>query len=245
MLVENEGYGPKMMTQQPINVGPSVIALRYRDGVMVAADTSTTYGGMLMHRDVQRILPISENTVIAASGEMADLEELRTQLANKTEADYIENDGSRMKPREYWNYLARVLFGQRMKADPYWNSLTVAGWSANEEQPFLGTVDMYGTKLEVKDFALSGLSLYYCQAFVQSRYSPDLSYEDAQKIVEDCIRVLFYRDKRAIDTINISTVTRQGISIGQPYRVETDWSLDFYKNFTNEKCRPARVPHKI
>ena len=33
-----------------VDVGTTVIAFKYKDGIMVAADTSVTYGGMLKHK---------------------------------------------------------------------------------------------------------------------------------------------------------------------------------------------------
>ena len=56
------------------------------------------------------------------------------------------------------------------------------------------------------------------------------------------MRVLFFRDKKAHDLIQISTVThQQGVNIGVPYRIEASSDLQFYYNRTNEFFRPLRV----
>ena len=60
------------MSSGPVNVGTSVFALKYKDGVMVAADTHVTYGGMMKHKESQRMVPLGHEAIIAASGEMAD-----------------------------------------------------------------------------------------------------------------------------------------------------------------------------
>ena len=53
------------------NIGTTVWAFKYKDGVMVAADTHLA-GGILRFKDFQRITTIGEESVLACSGEMSD-----------------------------------------------------------------------------------------------------------------------------------------------------------------------------
>ena len=99
---------------------------------------------------------------------------------------------------------------------------------------------MYGTKVEA-DFLLTGLSAHYCQVLMQNAWREDLSEAEARAVIEDCMRVMFYRDKKAHDVIQISTVTAQGVTMHETYRIDSNWDLDFYKNSTNEHFRPMRV----
>ena len=59
-----------------VNVGTSVIAFKYKDGLIFAADTSITYGSMMKIKNAKRISKIGDETLIAASGEMADFQNL-------------------------------------------------------------------------------------------------------------------------------------------------------------------------
>lgn len=100
--------------------------------------------------------------------------------------------------------------------------------------------DLYGTKVE-HNFLLTGLSAHYCQVLMQNNWREDLTEAEARSIIEDCMRVMFYRDKKAIDNIQISTVTAQGVTMHEPYRIDSEWNLDWYRNMTNEKFRPNRI----
>lgn len=66
------------------------MALKYRDGVMIAADTSTTYGSMMKVRDARRIVQLNDECVFSSSGEMADFQDLAKQLKRMAEKDEIE-----------------------------------------------------------------------------------------------------------------------------------------------------------
>lgn len=102
-------------------------------------------------------------------------------------------------------------------------------------------VDLYGTKVE-GDFLITGLGAHYCQVLMQNTWRPDLSEAEAVKLLEECMRVMFYRDKKATDEIQITKVTQAGgVEIGQAYRISSEWKLDWFKNMTNEHWRPIRI----
>ena len=55
-----------------VNAGTSVIAMKYKDGVIMAADTAVSYGSMRAIHAFKRISKISDECAFACSGEMAD-----------------------------------------------------------------------------------------------------------------------------------------------------------------------------
>ena len=48
-------HTPTGHTQAPVNIGSSIIALKYKDGVMIAADTAVAYGSMKHYKGIQRM----------------------------------------------------------------------------------------------------------------------------------------------------------------------------------------------
>lgn len=54
--------------------GTSVVGIKYKDGIMIAADTLASYGSMARFRDTNRLLKVGDNTVIGASGEISDFQ---------------------------------------------------------------------------------------------------------------------------------------------------------------------------
>ena len=48
-------HKPTGHTQAPVNIGSSIIALKYEDGVMIAADTAVAYGSMKHYKGIQRM----------------------------------------------------------------------------------------------------------------------------------------------------------------------------------------------
>ena len=237
-MVEN----PLQHSQGAVNVGTSVMALKYANGVMVAADTHISYGGMMKEFQARRIVKLNDECVFACSGEMADMQELVKQLKLKQEHDEIAQDGAEfLRPRDYFNFASVHNYQRRMKMDPLWCSTIFAGVSKTDGEVFLGVADLYGTRVE-DNFLLTGLSAHYCQVLMQNRWRANMTEAEAKALLHDCMRVMFYRDKKAHDNIQISTVTAAGVTMQEPERLEDQmWNLDWFRNMTNEHFRPNRT----
>ena len=183
----------------PVNVGTSVFAMKYKDGVIFAADTSITYGSMMKVKDAKRMQALGEETIFACSGEMADYQNLQKDLNKKYEEDYIENDGACfLHPKDYYNWTARQQYQRRLKSDPLWITAVFGGINQKTKESFLGSTDFHGTKIEAP-YIVTGLGGAYCQVLFANTWRPDISYEEAVELIEKCMRVMFFRDKKAHD----------------------------------------------
>lgn len=69
-----DAAGPRQHTQYPYVTGTSVLALKYKDGVIVACDTLGAYGSTKRYKSVERIKKINDHVVLAASGELSDFQ---------------------------------------------------------------------------------------------------------------------------------------------------------------------------
>ena len=106
----------RQRTQQPIVTGTTILGLKYKDGVMLAADTLASYGSMARYKDVRRIKTVGDNTIIGASGEMSDFQAVMKKLENMDLEDLNQDDGYKRSPSEVFNYLRAVMYQRRNKA---------------------------------------------------------------------------------------------------------------------------------
>jgi len=223
-------------TRRPIVTGTSVLGIRYADGVMLAADTLCSYGTMAKYKDARRLIQVNSKTLIGGGGEFSDFQAItqllkRNALEDQCTADSLyEEDLAEENAREVWNYLRAVMYQRRNKMNPLWNDLIVAGFTTKknkegveEAAPFLGYVDKIGTTYEDTHIA-TGFGAYLALPIMREKYREDLEEGEARALLEDCMRVLFYRDCRASNRIQIAKVTRaDGVMISDPYELETSW----------------------
>jgi 20S proteasome subunit beta 7 len=212
-------------TSQPIVTGTSVLAIKYADGVMLAADTLASYGSLARYKDVQRIQKIGNSTIIGASGEISDFQSIIELLEDMHQDDINQDDGYQHTPREYFEYLRAVLYQRRNKFNPLWNQVLVAGFQ--NDQPFLGYVDLIGTAYQ-EDFIATGFGAYLAIPLIRERWSKDMSEGEARALLEDCMRVCYYRDCRAFNRIQLGKVTADGGIVSAPYYITSEWETANY-----------------
>ena len=167
---------------------------------MLAADTLASYGSLAMFKDVTRIARTGSYTLVGASGELSDYHALLDKLKGLAQANANCDDGFEHGPAEIYSYLRAVLYQRRNKFDPLWNSLVVGGFK--DGAPFLGSVDLRGTAYE-DDVIATGYGSHLALPIMRAKWTPDLDEGEARALLEDCLRVLFYRDCRALNRVQV------------------------------------------
>jgi len=221
---------PITHTTSPIVTGSSVLGIKFKGGVMLAADTLASYGSLARYTSIERLKQVSETTVIGGGGEYSDFQYIVDKIEELVTTDKVADDGATYTPHSIYQYLSRVMYARRNKFDPLWNQIIVAGF--REGKSFLGLVDLYGSHYE-DNLVTTGYGSYLAQPLLRKAYTDDLSEEAARKVLEDSMRVLFYRDARALNKIQIATIDINGIRITEPFTLATQWDLD--KMMANSK----------
>mmetsp|Transcript_22027 Transcript_22027/g.46295 ORF Transcript_22027/g.46295 Transcript_22027/m.46295 type:complete len:92 (-) Transcript_22027:234-509(-) len=75
----------------------------------------------------------------------------------------------------------------------------------------------------------TGFGNYVCLPLLR-KAGTDLSKDEARKVLEDCMRVLFYRNCKSSTKIQIASVTAAGVEIGEPFDVSTYWGYEGFKH---------------
>lgn len=214
---------PTTHTQQPIVTGTSVVGLKFDKGVILAADNLASYGSLARFRDVERLLEVGSSTVVGVGGDISDMQYLSRQLDTLVLDEQYHEDGHTLRAKHVFAYLSRLLYGRRSKLDPLWNSMVVGGTQPNES-PFLAYVDLKGTTYKAATIA-TGFGSHLAvpilrQACPEEEDHKKLSEADARKVIEECMKVLYYRDARSLDKYSLAIITEEGIRHERDLRIE-------------------------
>ncbi|KAK4127039.1 proteasome endopeptidase complex, beta subunit [Parathielavia appendiculata] len=221
--------GPKTATQSPVVTGTSVIAIKFRDGVVMAADNLASYGSLARFTDVKRLRPFLSTSVVGFGGDVSDMQFLDrhlTELAidESYEHEHSENPAkSQLNAANLHKYLSKLMYRRRNDFDPLWNQILVAGFDSSSK-PFLASVDLRGTTFTSPSLA-SGFGAMLAQPIMR-RYAATeedaarLSREEAVNVVKECMKVLFYRDARSLDRYSIAVVTKDGVELSEDEQLE-------------------------
>ncbi|MBA0687592.1 hypothetical protein Goari_015114 [Gossypium aridum] len=226
-LPQNSLLGSQSDSQRtlyPYVTGTSVVALKYKDGILMAADMGGSYGSTLRYKSVERLKPIGKHSLLGASGEISDFQEILRYLNEIILYDNMWDDDNSLGPKEVHNYLTRVMYNRRNMFNPLWNSLVLGG--VKNGNKYLGTYDW--CKLEDNHVA-TGFGNHLARPILRQEWHENLSFEDGVKLLEKCMRVLLYRDRSAVNKLQIAKIT-EGVTIHEPYSLKTYWEFSTFEN---------------
>eukprot|EP01066_Platyproteum_vivax_P007044 Platyproteum_vivax@DN2661_c0_g1_i1.p1 len=225
----------KEHTLRPIVTGASVLAVKYKDGVMLAADTIASYGSLARYKDVARIAKVGEHTLVAAGGEYSDFQHMQDLLQEICMNDYVAEDRYSLGPREYASYMGRVHYNRRSKMDPLFNVSVVAG--VKEGKQYLSYVDLYGTIFE-EDCIATGFGSYLAMPLMRLQAKTDMPEAEARRVLLQGLEVLYCRDARSSNKVQFATCTDRGIVIEDPITIKNNWDFSMWA----EKSTSLRMP---
>ncbi|CUM65334.1 uncharacterized protein PRCAT00002969001 [Priceomyces carsonii] len=220
---------PKMHTQQPIITGTSVIASKFKDGIIMAADNMGSYGSLLRFNDIERLIKVGSETIVGISGDISDLQQLERILDElEIEEEVYDSDGGHnLKAPHVHEYLSKVMYNRRSKMNPLWNAIIVGGFN-DDGSPFLRYIDLLGTTYGSSTIS-TGFGSYLAVPLLRQLIPSDPDYEkvseeEARKSIMNCLRVLYYRDARSSDKFSLVT-----IKSGEPLKFEKNLKVEDQK----------------
>ncbi|KAJ1964731.1 Proteasome subunit beta type-7 [Dipsacomyces acuminosporus] len=219
------GNGAVTRTTQPIVTGTSVVAFKYKDGIIMAADCLGSYGSLARFRSEKRLLAVGDSTLVGVSGDISDYQHMEHVLDNLMTEEYYMDDGQKLGTKSIYKYISNIMYNRRSQIDPLWNSYVVAG--IDNDEKFLGFVDLYGTTYQSPTIA-TGFGAYLAQPILRKRVEgreDEITEDEAVEILDECMRVLYYRDARSLNKLRRAKVTAQGVEISEPYSLETNWDF--------------------
>jgi len=216
---------PAKHTLQPIVTGTSVLGLKTKHGVVIAADTLGSYGSLARFRDIQRLMKVNNSVIVGGFGDYADFQYIMKLMEQQTIDDRIVGDGVFRDAPAIHSWLRCILYNRRSKMNPLWNTMVVAGKSIKGEA-YLGYVDKIGVAF-TDDTVATGFGSYIALPMMRKALAekPDMSVEEAKAVLVRCLRVLFYRDCRSLNRFQIGVVSDSETSISEPISADTDWSI--------------------
>lgn len=192
-LLERSGLGLPAMSPDATGAsslsphGTTVVAVRHRDGVVMAGDRRATSGNLISHRTIEKVFPADRHSGVAISGtagmamEMVRLFQLQLEHYEKVEGKALSLDGKA-------NQLSQMLRGHLPMA---MQGLVViplfAGYDHRQDTGRLFQFDATGGRYEERDHAATGSGSLHASTVVKLRYRDDMSEDEAVDVVVEAL----------------------------------------------------------
>jgi len=184
--------------------GTTTLALKYRDGVVLAADTRVTAGYLIAHKKGRKIHMIKPYLAVTIAGVVADAQVLIEQLRNHLNL-YENMYGRPLSLKAAANYLSLLMYSHRLL--PFITEMIIAGKDRDGYKIF--KLDPLGSVIS-DDYMVSGSGSMFALGVLENEYRPDLTEEEAVKVALKALAAAMKRDIASGDDFMIAIIDDKG-----------------------------------
>lgn len=178
---------PELAASGGIPHATTVVAVRYRDGVVMAGDRRATMGNIISHRSIEKVFPADRHSGVAIAGaagpamEMVKLFQLQLEHYEKVEGVALSLEGkANQLAQMVRNHLPFAMQG--MAVVPLF-----AGFDTARSRGRLFQFDVTGGRYEETNFATTGSGGMLASTVIKVGFTEAMSASDATALVIDAL----------------------------------------------------------
>lgn len=186
--------------------GTTTVAVKFKGGVVVGADRRASMGSFVASKKAEKLHIINEFTVATMAGLVGDAQ----YLINLTKANlnlFELGRGYAPTTKMAGHLLASIMYEQYRSYFPYWASMIVAGM--DKEGPHVFALDMAGG-IGDEDYYSTGSGSLVATGVLESTWKPDMTEEEALKVVITALATAIKRDTATGDGMDVAVVNKKG-----------------------------------
>ncbi|KAI9202699.1 nucleophile aminohydrolase [Polychytrium aggregatum] len=188
-----------------MNLGTTIMAVQYKDGVIVGADSRTTMGSYIANRVTDKLTPIHDRIFCCRSGSAADTQAiadiihyyLQIYTVQHGEAPRVETAARLFKDIVYQN------------KDSLSAGIIVGGWDKHDG-PSVYSIPLGGS-LHKGPFAIGGSGSTYIYGYCDAHYRDGFTREEAIEFTKSAIALAMSRDGSSGGCIRLAVITEGGV----------------------------------
>jgi len=194
--------------------GTTTVALKCKDGVILAADRRATMGHFISNKEAEKIFHVDDMVAATIAGGVGDAQNIMRLL--RAEAKLFKMNRKRpMTIKGVATLMSNILNNNRYY--PYLVMSIVAGVDKN---PRVFSIDPVGGLME-EDYISTGSGSPVAYGVLESDYKKDKLVNDNLKTAVRAIKVAQQRDSASGNGVTLATITSSGFKKFDKSDVET------------------------
>jgi 20S proteasome subunit beta 1 len=186
-------------------MGTTLLGIRYKDGVIVAADSQTSSGYYISNRAADKITIISDHIICLRSGSSADTQNIVDLVRNITLREQLERSAP-LEVRTVAQILRNICYQRKSTSNC---SFICAGWDIFHGGQIY-TVVQGGTILATPLIS-SGSGSIFISSFCDVEFRDIMSDMEAEDLSLKAISLAIQRDSNSSGIIRICKISKEGI----------------------------------
>ena len=186
--------------------GTTIVAIKFKNGVLIASDRQTTAGMMVYHKKTQKLHQITDNILIGAAGLVGDIQALVKILQANLKLKYLR---SKNEPtaEEAASFLSTLM--NYYKWFPFFSEVIIVGKDNDDYNIY--SIDEAGGLEKFDNFTSTGSGMLFALGVLETEYKENMSEEEAKELAKKAILAAIKRDLGSGYGIEIWTLTKEGL----------------------------------
>ena len=197
------------MTKEYLKTGTTTVAIKCKDGIILAADKRAG-GGIIVDKRAQKIYKITDNIALTMAGVASDAQLITKLIGAELRLMEIRKEKS-VTLKEAANLLSGIVYQniRKMSTIPGISHFLLGG----KDDIGFHIYDVYpdGSLSECKDFISSGSGSVMAYGVLETMYVPELSLEEGTDLAVKCLNAAIQRDMNSGDGLDIIKITEKGV----------------------------------
>lgn len=199
-----DGLTPEFLSKE-VSTGTTIMAVEFKDGVVIGADSRTTTGAYIANRVTDKLTKVTDKIYCCRSGSAADTQAVADIVSYRLNLFQMENN-EEPTVHAAANVFRDICYNYR---DQLTAGIICAGWDKrNGGQVYCIPV---GGMLAREPIAIGGSGSSYLYGFVDSVYKENMTKEECVEFVKKALSLAMSRDGSSGGCARIGIITQDGI----------------------------------
>ncbi|MBN2567518.1 proteasome subunit beta [Candidatus Woesearchaeota archaeon] len=193
-----------------MGTGTTTVALKCKDGIVIAADKRATAGNLIVQKLADKIHQIGPNVAVTIAGTVSDAQLLIKWIKAELNLKRIRS-GREVRIKEAANLLSGMIYEniRKLSMIPGISHFLMGG--KDETGYYLYDLFVDGSLNEVDDYVTSGSGSVFALGVLETLYTEGLSVEEGVKLAVKSINAALKRDTASGGGIDVMTITDKGL----------------------------------
>lgn len=187
-------------------MGTSLVAVSYKGGVVMGADSRTSTGSYVANRVSDKLTPVAENIFCCRSGSAADTQAIADIVKYYLDLHSIENDDETPLVKTAGTLFQDLCYSNK---DRLMAGIIVGGWD-RQNGGSIFSIPLGGAMVKAP-FAIGGSGSTYTYAYCDANFKENMTKEEAQTFVKSCLSHAMARDGSSGGVIRMVTIDASGV----------------------------------
>ncbi len=194
------------MTQEILKTGTTTVAIKCKDGIVLAADKRATAGNIIASSNILKTYPITDKIGMTVAGSVSDVQLITKYIKAQLKLKKLQTRRD-ISVKEAVNLLSGIVYSniRSLSTMPGITHFLIGG----KDKEGFHIYDLYpdGSIGEEEKFISSGSGSPMVYGVLETNYKKEIKIKDAKELVIKAIKAAMKRDSASGDGIDILTIT--------------------------------------